>query len=222
MYLYLEIGLSRGEWGLSRFSRVRLFATPWTVARQGPLPMGFSRQEYWSEFFQQVIYVMFVAQWCPTLCNPMDYHPPGSSVHRIFQARIPEWVALSFSRGLTKVKWDHQGGPNLMLGVLIRRHQDADTQGRDHVEKWRRWPSTSKGERPQRKPHLLVFWSWGSSLQNCRTMIFCGLRGSSLLYFITAALAGILPLRICENNRIVLEFVPHSCSGTMLIISISI
>ena len=33
---------------LSRFSRVRLFATPWTAAYQAPLPMGFSRQEYWS------------------------------------------------------------------------------------------------------------------------------------------------------------------------------
>ena len=30
-------------------SRVRLFATPWTVAHQAPLSMGFSRQEYWSE-----------------------------------------------------------------------------------------------------------------------------------------------------------------------------
>ena len=33
---------------LSRFSRVRLFATPWTVACQAPQSMGFSRQEYWS------------------------------------------------------------------------------------------------------------------------------------------------------------------------------
>ena len=33
---------------LIRFSRFRLFATPWTVARQGPLSMGFSMQEYWS------------------------------------------------------------------------------------------------------------------------------------------------------------------------------
>ena len=30
------------------FSRVRLFVTPWSVAYQGPLSMGFSRQEYWS------------------------------------------------------------------------------------------------------------------------------------------------------------------------------
>ena len=36
---------------------------------------------------------------CPTLCDPMDCNPPGSSVHEIFQARIPEWVAISFSRG---------------------------------------------------------------------------------------------------------------------------
>ena len=33
---------------LSCFSRVQLFVTLWTVARQAPLPMGFSRQEYWS------------------------------------------------------------------------------------------------------------------------------------------------------------------------------
>ena len=33
---------------LSRFSRVQLFATLWTVARQAPLSMGFSREEYWS------------------------------------------------------------------------------------------------------------------------------------------------------------------------------
>ena len=39
-----------------------------------------------------------VAQSCPTLCNPMDCSPPGSSVHGIFQARILEWVAISFSR----------------------------------------------------------------------------------------------------------------------------
>ena len=34
---------------LSCFSRVQLFATLWTVALQAPLPMGFSRQGYWSE-----------------------------------------------------------------------------------------------------------------------------------------------------------------------------
>ena len=38
-------------------------------------------------------------QSCPTLCDPMDCSPPGSSVQGILQARILEWVAISFSRG---------------------------------------------------------------------------------------------------------------------------
>ena len=39
-----------------------------------------------------------VAQSCLTLCDPMDHSLPGSSVHGIFQARVLEWVAISFSR----------------------------------------------------------------------------------------------------------------------------
>ena len=39
-----------------------------------------------------------VAQLCPTLSDPMDYIPPGSSVRGILQARILEWVSNSFSR----------------------------------------------------------------------------------------------------------------------------
>ena len=38
-------------------------------------------------------------QLCPTLCNPMDYSPQGSSVHGILQASIPEWVPMLSSRG---------------------------------------------------------------------------------------------------------------------------
>ena len=40
-----------------------------------------------------------VSQSCPTLCDPMDCSPPGSSVHGSLQARIPEWVAMPSSRG---------------------------------------------------------------------------------------------------------------------------
>ena len=36
---------------------------------------------------------------CDQLCNPMDCSPPGSSVYRILQARVLEWVAIFFSRG---------------------------------------------------------------------------------------------------------------------------
>ena len=51
------------------------------------------------------------AQSCQTLCNPMDHRPPGSSVHELSQARIMEWVAISYSGGpsrprdLTRVSW---------------------------------------------------------------------------------------------------------------------
>ena len=40
-----------------------------------------------------------VAKSCLTLYNPMDYSLPGSSVHGIAQARMLEWIAISFSRG---------------------------------------------------------------------------------------------------------------------------
>ena len=41
-----------------------------------------------------------VAQLCPTVCDPTDCNPPGSSVHGILQARILEWVAISFTGNL--------------------------------------------------------------------------------------------------------------------------
>ena len=47
------------------------------------------------------VYVcVLVAQLCPTLCDPIDYIPPGSSVHGILQARILEWVPFPSLRDL--------------------------------------------------------------------------------------------------------------------------
>ena len=49
-----------------------------------------------------------VAQLCLTFCDPMDYSLPDSSIHEIFQARILEWVAISFSRGSSWPRdWTH-------------------------------------------------------------------------------------------------------------------
>ena len=45
---------------------------------------------------------VLVAQSCLTLCDLMDHSPPCSSVHRILQATILEWVVISFSRGSTQ------------------------------------------------------------------------------------------------------------------------
>ena len=43
-----------------------------------------------------------VAQLCPTLCDPMDCSPPGSSVHGILQVRMLQWVAMPSSRGTSR------------------------------------------------------------------------------------------------------------------------
>ena len=44
------------------------------------------------------------AQLCPTHRDPMNCNPPGSSVHGIFQTRILEWVAISYSRGSSQAR----------------------------------------------------------------------------------------------------------------------
>ena len=45
-----------------------------------------------------------VAQSCPTLCDPSDCSLPGSSLYGILQARILDWVAISFSRGTSQLR----------------------------------------------------------------------------------------------------------------------
>ena len=95
---------------LSRFSHVRLLATPWTAAHQAPLSMEFSRQEYWSGVPLPSPYIVTAAaakslQSCPTLCDPRDGSRPGSAVPGILQARTPEWVAISFSIPLVNLKF---------------------------------------------------------------------------------------------------------------------
>ena len=48
------------------------------------------------------------AQSCPTLYNTMDCSSPGSSVHGILQTRMPEWIAISYSRGSSQPgDWTH-------------------------------------------------------------------------------------------------------------------
>ena len=83
---------------ISRFSRVRLCATPQTAAHQAPLYLGSSGQEHWSGLpFPSPMRESEVAQSRLTLSNPMDCSLPGSSIHGIFQARVLEWGAIAFS-----------------------------------------------------------------------------------------------------------------------------
>ena len=88
---------------LSRFSRVRLCATPKTAAHQALPSLGLSGQEHWSSchFLLQCMKVKSeseVAQLCLTLRDPMDCSLPGSSVHGIFQSGVLQWGAIAFSQ----------------------------------------------------------------------------------------------------------------------------
>ena len=99
---------------LSRFS-VRLCATPQTAAHQAPPSLGFSRQEHWSGLpfrspMHEVKSEREVAPLCPTLSDPMDCSPPGSSVRGIFQAR--EWGAIAFSAVQCQAQIKHYCGVN--------------------------------------------------------------------------------------------------------------
>ena len=49
-----------------------------------------------------VAVIVLVAQLCPTLCDPVDYSPPGSSVHGILKASILEWIAREFDMDCIK------------------------------------------------------------------------------------------------------------------------
>ena len=65
-----------------------------------------------------------------TLCDPMDCSPPGSSVHGILQARILEWVAISFSRGSSQPRDLHNPGikprsPTLWKTIYRLSHQGS-------------------------------------------------------------------------------------------------
>ena len=82
---------------------VLLSPTPWTVAHEAPLSLGFSRQEYWSALlFPSPMHESEVAQSCPTLHDPTDCSLPGSSAHGIFQARVLEWGAIGQALNTTK------------------------------------------------------------------------------------------------------------------------
>ena len=118
-------------------SYVELFVTPWTVACQATLSMGFSRQEYWSGMpfptsgdlpdpgIQPMSPALAAAakshQSCPTLCDPIDCSPPGSPIHGILQPRVLEWVAIAFSPALAggfftaSTTSQEKGAPNSLL-----------------------------------------------------------------------------------------------------------
>ena len=69
-----------------------------------------------------------VTRLCPTLCGPKDYSSPGSSLHRILQTRMLEWVAIPFSRASSwprlQTRVSHIAGRFITIWA-IREAQDG-------------------------------------------------------------------------------------------------
>ena len=69
---------------------------------------------------------MLVAQSCPALCDPLGCSSPRSSVHGILQARILEWVAISFSSGPSQTRSPTIQNKKLEEEYIFIAHVEAD------------------------------------------------------------------------------------------------
>ena len=86
---------------------------------------------------QQSIHLLLVVQLLPTLCDPMDYGPPGSSVRGILPPRILEWVAIPFFRGSSQLR------DQTWLSYIVGRFftTESPNQERFGNSRWHFWSS---------------------------------------------------------------------------------
>ena len=83
-------------------------------------------------------------QLCPTLCDPTESSPPGSAVPGILQARILEWVAISFSNASKwKGKLKSLSRDRLVATPWTSAYQDLPSMGFSRQEYWRGLPVPS-------------------------------------------------------------------------------
>ena len=92
----------------------------------------------WKKSYDQSVseWVSEVAQSCPTLCDPVDCSPPGSSVHGILQAGILEWVTISFSRGSSRPRIEPRS-PSLQADALTS--ESPGNQPRQYIKRERHY-----------------------------------------------------------------------------------
>ena len=84
-------------------------------------------------------------QLCPTLCDPIDGSPLGSSVPGVLQARILEWVAISFSNARKwKVKMKSLSRPRLLATPRTAAYQAPPSMGFSRQEYWSGVPKCIK------------------------------------------------------------------------------
>ena len=158
---YLEVKWSE----VKSLSRVRLFATPWTVAYKAPLSTEFSRQEYWSGLPLPSAGDLpdpEIEPWSPAL--QADTFTVWAT-REVPNRTLKRW--LSWNETL----W--MGPQSYRTAVFLRKEETSGMhrhRGMPGEEMMRRWAPTSK---EREKPSLLRFCSWTSSLQKCEKIYFC-------------------------------------------------
>ena len=85
-----------------------------------------------------------------SLCDPVDYSPPGSSVHGVSQARILEWVAISSSKGSNQPK-DQTPVSAALLADSLRYSASQRSKAGSFVETWVNLASVMQGEESQKE-----------------------------------------------------------------------
>ena len=94
-----------------------------------------------------------------SLCDPVDYSPPGSSVHGVSQARILEWVAISSSKGSNQPK-DQTPVSAALLADSLRFSVSQRSKAGSFVETWVNLASVMQGEESQKEKnryHILMY-----------------------------------------------------------------
>ena len=115
-------------------------------------------------------------QSCPTLCDPIDGSPPGSSFPGILQARTLEWVAISFSNaGKWKVKEKSFSHVQLLATLWTTAYQAPPSMGFSRQECWSWFPLPSPCGilLSHKKNEILPFATIGMALEG---FIFSELR----------------------------------------------
>ena len=88
-------------------------------------PLSLGNVLWVREPFKLVKVKVLVTQPCLTLCNPMDNSSPSSSLPEILQARILEWVAIPFSRGIFSIQGSNPGLPQCRWILYHLSHQGS-------------------------------------------------------------------------------------------------
>ena len=133
-YSCLENPVDRGAW----WAVVRRVSKSQTRLKWREITMSYAFPPY---FIQSLLQHLAAAakslQSCPTLCNPIDSSPPGSSVPGILQARTLEWVAISFSNAWKwKVKVKSLSSVQLFTIPWTAAYQAPPTMGFSRQEYW--------------------------------------------------------------------------------------